>query len=493
MTYSSRVLARGRLALKLGLAAGEQLRLGARALRFPGTAERLLEPFQGKAAPSMDDYQGLVQYFAQSWKTYRTSSGAGAEFPGLPSWSGRDADRLEGFARLMPLFAAWCASGRNAEIELVSGGSLILPEEFARGLIAGTDPASTSYWGAMPGRSNQRIVEAADVALALWLFRDSVWKKLPAARQAAVVEWLAQVGEAPGLENNWQLFFVLIDRVLAGLGHPGRVRDARERFAKIQSFHLGDGWFEDGPDGRVDFYNAWGFHYALNWIHRIDPEWDPEFILGCQRAFLSSYACLISPRGIPLLGRSFPYRLAVPAPLVAGQERHPDLVSPGEARRALDVVWAYFIRNGAVRRGMITQGYHGSDPRLLENYSGPASPLWSLRSLVEAIYHPPEAAIWTAQPEPLPVERGDFEVLIAAERWRVRGRRASETVTVEVLANSEGARPPLEPFTFRQMLRSLALGEPGRPKNYEAKYSARRYSSAEPLGNGRLGCGGAGL
>jgi hypothetical protein len=483
MTSIKSLISRIRLGPKVAAAAGEQLRLRARSLRFSRRAERLLDPFRGQVAPSMHDYHGLVRYFAESWKTYRTASGAGAEFPGLPSWSGPDADRLEGFARLMPLLAAWCASGRNPELELVSGGTLNLPEEFARGLIAGTDPASPSYWGAMPGRSNQRIVEAADVALALWLLRDSTWNDLPASRQAVVVEWLAQVGDAPGLENNWQLFFVLIDRILDSLGHPGRVRNPRERFAKIRSFHLGDGWFQDGPEGRVDFYNAWGFHYALNWIQRIDPEWDPDFILGCQRAFLSSYACLISPRGIPLLGRSFPYRIAVPAPLVAGQERHPDLVSAGEARRALDVVWGYFIANGAVRGGLITQGYHGADPRLLENYSGPASPLWSLRSLVEAIYHPADAAIWTDRPEPLPVERGDFDVRVAGGRWRVLGQRASGTVTVEVLANSEGSRPSLEPFTFRQRLRSLARGEPGRPRNYEAKYDGRRYSSAEPLGS----------
>ena len=36
-------------------------------------------------------------------------------------------------------------------------------------------------------------------------------------------------------------------------------------------FYLGDGWFTDGPDGPVDYYNAWGFYYHIGWIHRMNP------------------------------------------------------------------------------------------------------------------------------------------------------------------------------------------------------------------------------
>ncbi|MEX2641946.1 MAG: DUF2264 domain-containing protein [Acetobacterales bacterium] len=449
--------------------------------RFPQSAERLLREFHA-ASPSPAAYADLLRYFALGWRAYRTDAGSGARYPGLPSWSGGKADALEGFARLMPMFGAWCASGREPDVVLPDGGRLALPEEFERGLVAGTDPASPGYWGPMPGRSNQRIVEAADIALALWLFRDSVWEGLPAGRREAVADWLSQLAGKPGLDNNWQLFFVLVDRVLSALGYPGRIPDARARHARIREFHLGDGWFKDGPGGRVDYYSAWGFHHALHWIDRIDPAWDPVFIRWCERQFLSTYKYVFAADGgLPILGRSIPYRMAAPAPLVLGHRRQPDIVSAGEARRALDAVWSHFISRGAVRRGGVTQGYYGSDPRLLDPYSGPASALWSLRSLVAAFRLPPDSPFWAGAGGSLPVEEGDFSVMAAGGRWRILGERATGATAVEILDNSPGAAPELAPVTRLQVLRRIAEGQSGAPGNTDAKYGRRFYRSDRPF------------
>lgn len=450
-----------------------------RGYRFPSSAERLLLPFKNSTSPGEDDYADLVRYFALGWRTYRTAGGEGARYPGYPSWSGSQVDQLEGFSRTMPLFAAWCASGREPKVSFPDGEELSLPDEFERGLVAGTDPASPHYWGEMPGKSNQRIVEAADIALALWLFKDSVWPELGIRRQEQVVRWLALVEGAPGLDNNWHLFYVLIDRVLAGLGYPGRIPSARQRFERIKEFHLGDGWFRDGPEGKVDFYSAWGFHYALSWIRRIDPAWEAGFISSCQRSFLQSYRYLIGREGFPVLGRSVCYRIAAPAPLVFGQETDPDVVSPGEARRALDCIWSYFIRHGAVIHGTITQGYFGTDLRILDSYSGPASSMWSLRSLVAAFSYPREHLFWEARPAALPAEVGDFEIEVKGPGWRVRGD--SGAICLDVLGNSPDARPSLEPFPWKQRLRHLATREPLRPGNAAAKYQRRRYTSTQPF------------
>lgn len=476
---------------KIGSRLARRLRLGAALARkapsllrrpFPRAADRLLDPFRRPGDGPLPEaaYHDLVRHFACGWILRRTPDGAGARHPGWPSWSGEDVDALEGFARLMPLFGAWCASGRAPTLETPLG-PLSLPGEFRRGLLAGTDPAGRAFWGAMPGTSNQRIVEAADVALALWLFRDSVWAGLSAAEQAQVADWLAQMEGRPGLDNNWQLFFVLTDRVLAALGHPGRISDARARWERIKGFHLGDGWFEDGPGGRVDYYSAWAFHYALSWIDRIDPDWDPDFIRDCRRRFLPTYRHLIGPKGFPILGRSVIYRMAAPAPLVAGSAEAPDLVPPAEARRALDCAWRHFIRRGAVRGGVPTQGYHGPDPRIVDPYSGPSSALWSLRSLVMAFASPPGDPFWAEIHAPLPVERADFDLPAAGGRWRVRGERATGAIVVEIPANPPGAAPPLEPFSRRDALNNHVRGLPRRPKSLAARYGRAEYRSDAPF------------
>lgn len=449
--------------------------------RFPKAAERLLDGLQAGEGVSAAAYEDLLRYFVTGWRSYRTALGAGADYPGLPSWSGRQADRLEGFARIMPLFAAWHASGRSDEVMLDDGAVLRLSDEFKRGLLSGTDPDSPEYWGAMPGKSNQRIVEAADVALALWLFRDAVWNELSESQRNQVVAWLAQLDGRPGLDNNWHLFFVLVDRVLASFGHPGRIGDTRSRFRRIKDFHLGEGWFKDGPRGRVDYYNAWAFHYALYWIDRIDPQWDPGFISECQRSFIATYRYVMAPHGLPILGRSICYRMAAAAPLVLGQERHGDIVSPGEARRALDCHWKHFSKHGAIRHGVPTQGYWKADPRVLDPYSGPASSLWSLRSLVAAFQYPEASPFWRSAGSPLPVEQGDYSVTLGAANWRVHGTRATGEVAVEVMTNDHGAAPALKPVPRLYALRRLVDGTAPAHANTEAKYGRRLYRSNPPF------------
>ena len=76
--------------------------------------------------------------------------------------------------------------------------------------------------------------------------------------------------------------------------------------------------------------------------------------------------------------------MAAPSPLIFGQQTDPDEVPPAEARRALDATWSYFIQRDSLKGGNVTQGYCESDPRILDNYSGPASCLWALRSLILA-------------------------------------------------------------------------------------------------------------
>lgn len=88
------------------------------------------------------------------------------------------------------------------------------------------------------------------------------------------------------------------------------------------------------------------------------------------------------------MGRSSCYRTAVPVPLVAASLLDADAASTGEAARALDVVWRYFIANDSVRDGALTQGYFAPDRRFLDRYLGTGSCQWGLRSLLLAYLHP---------------------------------------------------------------------------------------------------------
>jgi hypothetical protein len=142
-------------------------------------------------------------------------------------------------------------------------------------------------------------------------------------------------------------------------------------------------------------------------------------------------------------------------------------------------VWQYFLQHGAVERGSVTQGYFGSDPRLLEDYSGPASCLWSVRSLVAALALPDGTPFWKEPTQPLPVERGNYSITIPATGWTVSGSQSTGTITI---STGRVGDPPLEVYSLLDRLRGLFSRLPHRPKNLAAKYGRASYDSNAPYG-----------
>jgi len=455
--------------------------------RFPTEAEALLRGFQD-TTPTVGAYDSLFQYFVLGWDTYRLPTGSGATYPGLPSQHGAGADRMEGFARLAPMVAAWLASGRPSSVEPLPGRDIDLSALLSAGILAGTDPKSSGYWGKIVDR-DQRIVEASDVALVLWLTRHTMWPKLTAPEQAQVGRWLYQVNGKQVSDNNWHLFITFTNVVLEALGQPADRAAARQHYLRMKSFYRGDGWFSDGPLQAFDYYNAWGIHYQLYWLAQVDPSWDVAFIRETFERFLGSYRYLFGSKGFPIRGRSVCYRMAVPAPLIAAQSIQSRPVPADEARRALDQVWQYFIAHGAVRAGTTTQGYCGPDPRILDNYSGPASCLWSLRSLVLAFALPPTDHFWRARPGRSPVDTADVDVRIAAIGWRIVGEKGSGFVSI-INADSlrDGSGHELHTAGPLQRLRERIFRRPFRPNNMAAKYRLPVYRGDRPF----CGCTGAG-
>jgi hypothetical protein len=225
--------------------------------------------------------------------------------------------------------------------------------------------------------------------------------------------------------------------------------------------------------------------YELTWLTRIAPGWHEHRIDRVQREFLKTFPYLIGPQGVPIMGRSICYRLAAPTPLVAAGVGGAGAgeVSPGMARHALDDVWRYFVGKGAFESGVVTQGYCGVDLRLLDNYSGPSSCLWSLRALTLAFLAGPDDPFWTAPERPLPIDLGSYDVAIKSIGWRIVGDAADKDIRIVMRGAPTEAPPPvrLEPFgPFRRLVSSV-LHHPIRPKNHTAKYREPVYSSLHPF------------
>jgi hypothetical protein len=451
----------------------------------PHAAFDTLDPWIGKAfldetRPVTERYAQLFAYLLAGFVAYRSEHGATAHYPGIASAHGRKIDGLEGFSRIAPLIGAWLAGGRPPVVEVPSFGAVDLPALLRSGLEAGTDPKHAGYWGDI-GPRDQRVIEAADIALAVWLTRDIVWATLHSDARARLVSWLAQAeGKAEGATFvNWQLAPMVVNRTLKSLGEPVSEASFASGWSAVRASYAGDGWFVDSAAGNFDYYNAWAFHYSLYWLTRIDEDVDAGFVNDARNEFVRLYRHLITPRGFPILGRSVCYRTAAPAPLIIAALAEPAVIPPGEARRALDVTWRYFVERGALYRGTLSQGYCGPDRRILDPYSGPASCLWGARSLVIALSEPDSGQFWNAGESPLPVEQGDFSLTSATPPWQVSGSRADAAVVIHRAGQT--GNPPLEPWSLKYSLASLVLRRPFGPGNRRAKYDRATYSSDDPF------------
>jgi hypothetical protein len=439
------------------------------------------EFFLSDTIPDHVRYSELFKYFIAGFLYYMELDGAHVYYPGVPSKHGAKIDSMEGFCRVLPMISAWIYSGRPTVIyceELQKSVDLI--KTIKAGLVAGTDAGSNAFWGHICDR-DQRIVEAADVALSIWLLRNSVWMQLSSCEKQRIEDWLLEVNRCRVYDNNWHVFPIIINEVLCSLGCRGEKPVSLEHYNRLKCFYVGNGWFSDGKNGNFDYYNAWGIHYALHWLTLINPKFDPVFIDESLYHFINNFKYFFSPEGIPITGRSICYRMAVPAPLVAAAVRKVGNITPGMARRALDCVWRYFIGKDAVCCGKVTQGYWQDDTRLLDNYSGPASCLWSLRSLVMALYSPPETDFWQAPQEKLPVEQNDYEILIPEIGWKIKGEIKSGNVRIIKTTPCRNASRRMKQETILRKVAGKVFGRPFRPNNTYFKYCLVEYNSSCPF------------
>jgi len=171
-------------------------------------------------------------------------------------------------------------------------------------------------------------------------------------------------------------------------------------------------------------------------------------------------------------------------PLLTAQVLAPQAVSKGEAMRAMDLTWSVFAQRGAMADGTVTQGFCGTDLATLAPYSGPASCLWALRSLIVAFELDRELGLFGAEREPLPVELGDYRISSAPTGWTIAGSKLGGRIELTIDANPDGDGPSLVPYGVRHQLLERLLHAPRRPDNHRALYERRVYSTNRPVAEG---------
>jgi hypothetical protein len=362
--------------------------------------DRTLSPYTGYTRAH---WEAAADALLAAVEPYATEDRALYHLPGdRQSWSGRLSDGLEGYARTLLLAA------------LRQDGTAL--ERYADGLAGGV----SGVWPRIEDRS-QPLVEAASIAFALRITKPLLWDRLDDAVRQRAAAWLGDALNAEAWPCNWELFPVTVAGFLSSIGYePETSRKAINRgLERIEQWYVGEGWYTDGDGRKFDYYNGWAMHlYPV--LHAWLAQDDGLAALYGDRLsrHLQDYARLFGADGAPMhQGRSLTYRFATTAPLWLGALTGHTPLAPGETRRLASGALKYFLDRGAVdSQGLLTLGWHGPDPAVLQGYSGPASPYWASKGFLGLLL-PADHEVWTAVEEPGPAERTDAVTSITAPNW----------------------------------------------------------------------------
>ena len=315
---------------------------------------------------------------------------------------GDPAGLLEGFARplwgLVPLAAG--------------GGKFKHWDLWRKGIENGTDPTHPEYWG-LPGDYNQRSVEMAAFGVGIALAPKELWEKLPEIARKRLVAWLSHINEVKLVQSNWLFFRVLVNLGLRSRGQPWNAERVEADLAKIDTFYLGNGWYEDGAPGghfrdgrRGDYYVPMAFHFYALIYARVAGAADPTRsarYLERARAFAQDFIHYFSADGSALpFGRSLTYRFAQGAfwgaLAYAPVEALPWPVIKGVYMRHL----RWWLKQPIFSEtGLLTIGYAYPNLMMAESYNSSGSPYWALKTFLPLAL-PASHPFWQAEEAPLP-------------------------------------------------------------------------------------------
>lgn len=341
------------------------------------------------------DLQTAVRALVHPILPHVSEGGARVRLGGFAAWFSRADAELEGFAR--PLWGlAPLAAG---------GGRFDHWDVWRRGLAAGTAPGHPERWEVYDG-TQQTMVEQAAIGFGLLLAPHELWEPLPAGVRERLVAWLSLINRHEPFASNWHFFRVVVNLGLERVGAPTDEAAVARSLDVIDTYYLGDGWYEDGTGGHRDHYIGWAFHvYGLVYAAARPNDARSRTFRERAHAFAQEFQHWFDPEGgvIPF-GRSLTYRFAAAsfwgALALVGEEALPWGRIKGLALRHLRW-WTHWPISD--RDGVLSIGWTYANPWMRERYNSAGSPYWALKAflpLALAEDHPFWRAAETPQPAP---------------------------------------------------------------------------------------------
>ncbi|MDQ4215833.1 DUF2264 domain-containing protein [Microbacterium capsulatum] len=382
----------------------------------------VLSPFTGWGRAHWeavaDDWLGQI-------RRYDSPGGGLPRLPGRVTGDGERRESMETVGRSFLLGSARIAGAADPGAPEVQAHL----DWYSRALLAGTRPGGAEEWPRgvtcrlpLTGITNS-IVESANIGFSLYVCRDRLWAGLTRPEQQQIADWLRHHARCEVWQNNWQLFPAMAEGFLRSVGEEVTGTTSHRNVARVESWYLGDGWYTDGPEHAIDYYNAWAIHpYLWAWYRMTDTVQTPEGQRHLERLrdFTASQAHMFASDGSVLhQGRSLTYRTALLAALWCADESGVSALTPGQTRRIASGVLSRFTAQGVGVGGPLSLGwYHEFEP-VLQDYSGFGSPYLAGIGFL-GLAQPASAPVWTAPEEAQPSDGGPFVRPIEPAGWVLR-------------------------------------------------------------------------
>lgn len=314
----------------------------------------------------------------------------------------REVTHLEALGRLITGISPWLELGPDETIEGKLRARYI--DLSLKSIANGVDPESPDYLNFNNGR--QPLVDAAFLAHGLLRARTQLWDKLDKTTRQRIIKEFKSSRVIKPSETNWLFFSAMVEAALKefdGDWEYERVKYACDRFAE---WYKGDGWYGDGPEFHLDYYNSFVIHpmmvevLAVMKKHNMEGAIPYDLELERYARYAEQQERFISPEGTyPIVGRSLAYRFGAFQALsdVAYRKLLPERVKPAQVRGALTaIINRQTSAPGTFNpEGWLRVGIAGHQPHIGETYISTGS-LYLCAAVYIALGLPEADEFWSS-------------------------------------------------------------------------------------------------
>lgn len=326
-----------------------------------------------------------------------------------PTWDGRDTKvaYLETFARLMAGISPWLSLPDDGTPEGKQRKQL---HEWAiQAYKNAVDPNSPDKITWLTNTS-QPLCDASYLVESFMRAPEATWGQLDEVTKKRYIEGLKSLRTIRPAYNNWLLFRAMVEVFFMSIGEDVDEYALSVGLQKMSEWYLSDGWYSDGPEYAMDYYNSYVMHPMMVEVvemckkHKFSTPISLDLAVKRMNRFNTILERFISPEGAyPAVGRSVIYRMGAFQTLAMSAWKYglPKDLTNGSVRSALTCVMKrmFAVDGNFDDKGYLRLGFAGHQPNLANYYSNNGS-LYMTSLVFMPLGLPADHPFWTAPAEP---------------------------------------------------------------------------------------------